>query len=82
MLTIHASTQTVAELTSPTSVSLEPIDDDTCLMRTGAESLDRMVFYLLYIGFEFEVHEPQELIDHVRDSRRQRLQNAIRVQGE
>ncbi len=78
VLTIHASAQAVAELTSPTSVSLEPIDDGTCLMRTGAESLDRMVFYLLYMGFEFEVHEPQELIDHVRVLV-QRLKNAIRV---
>lgn len=78
VLTIHASAQAVAELTSPTSVALEPVDDNTCVMRTGAESLDRIIFHLLYLGFDFEVHEPAELVDHVQ-TLIQRLRNAIGV---
>jgi predicted DNA-binding transcriptional regulator YafY len=80
VLTIKAPLQEVAERTSPTSVSLEPIDDHSCLMRTGAESLDRIVFYLLFTGIDFEVHEPPELAEHI-GMLVTRLQNAIRVQG-
>ncbi|MFD4642958.1 helix-turn-helix transcriptional regulator [Lentzea sp. NPDC058436] len=65
VLRIHAPLQVVAERTSPMSVSLEPIDDTSCLMRTGAEALDRIVFYLLYLDLDFEIHEPQRLKDHV-----------------
>ncbi len=80
VLTIRAPLQTVAERTSPTAVSLEPIDDNSCLMRTGAESLDRIVFHLLFLGFDFDVHEPPELKEHV-EVLITRLRNAIRVQG-
>ncbi|MFS8095526.1 YafY family transcriptional regulator [Lentzea alba] len=80
VLTIHAPLREVAERTSPMSVSLEPIDDNSCLMRTGAESLDRMVFYLLFIGIDFEVHEPQELSDHI-GTLVTRLQKAIGAQA-
>ena len=48
-------------------------------MRSGADTLDRIVFHLMFLGFEFEVHEPQELKDHVQ-AVIARLQNAIRVQ--
>ncbi|WP_434442080.1 helix-turn-helix transcriptional regulator [Lentzea sp. E54] len=78
VLTIHAPLQVVAERTSPMAVSLEPIDDDSCLMRTGAESLDRMVFYLLFIGLDFQLHEPPELAEHI-GVLITRLQNAITV---
>jgi predicted DNA-binding transcriptional regulator YafY len=78
VLTIHAPLQAVAERTSPVSVTLEPIDDHSCRMRTGADTLDRIVFHLMFLGFEFDVHEPPELKDHVR-TLIGRLQNAIRV---
>ena len=80
VLTIHAPLEAVAERTSPVSVSLEPIDDQSCLMRTGADSLDRIVFHLLFLGFEFEVHEPVQLAEHVA-TLITRLQKAITVQG-
>jgi predicted DNA-binding transcriptional regulator YafY len=79
VLTIKAPLRQVAERTSPMAVSLEPIDENSCLMRTGAESLDRMVFHLLFIGLDFEVHEPKELADHI-GLLITRLQNAITVQ--
>ncbi|MET9629952.1 YafY family protein [Lentzea sp. NPDC006480] len=80
VLTVHAPMQAVAERSSPMSAALEPIDDNSCLMRTGADSLDRIVFHLMFLGLEFDVHEPPELRDHVQ-AIIGRLQNAIRVQG-
>jgi predicted DNA-binding transcriptional regulator YafY len=80
VLTIHAPLQEVAQRTSPMAVSLEPVDDHSCLMRTGAESLDRIVFHLLFIGLDFEVREPPELTEHI-GTLIGRLQRAIRVRG-
>jgi predicted DNA-binding transcriptional regulator YafY len=80
VLTIHAPLQVVAERTSPVSVALEPIDDTSCRMRTGADTFDRIVFHLVFLGFDFEVHEPAELRDYVR-TLIDRLQNSIKVQG-
>ncbi|MEU3643083.1 YafY family protein [Lentzea sp. NPDC034063] len=80
VLTIHAPLQTVAERTTPMSAALEPIDENSCLMRTGADALERIVFHLLFLGFEFEVHEPVELRDYI-ETLIGRMQNAVRVQG-
>ncbi|WMX47773.1 YafY family protein [Streptomyces roseicoloratus] len=38
----------------------------SCLLRTGAHSLDLMVVHVSMIGFEFEVLDPPELVDRVR----------------
>ncbi|WP_089958240.1 helix-turn-helix transcriptional regulator [Lentzea xinjiangensis] len=80
VLTIHAPLRAVAERTTPISAVLEPIDESSCLMRTGADSLDRIVFHLMFLGHDFTVHEPEELTDHVR-TLIGRLQNAIGARG-
>ncbi|WP_149550738.1 helix-turn-helix transcriptional regulator [Streptomyces marokkonensis] len=48
---------------SPSTGTLEAEGPDTCLLRTGAASLDVMVVHVMLLGFEFEVLEPVELID-------------------
>ncbi|MEU9356159.1 YafY family protein [Streptomyces griseoloalbus] len=55
-----------AEQISPTTGTLEAESPDSCLLRTGAASLDVMVIHVTLLGFEFEVLEPVELIDAVR----------------
>ncbi|GAB2868582.1 helix-turn-helix transcriptional regulator [Lentzea nigeriaca] len=80
VLTIHAPLRAVAERTSPMSASLEPIDDSSCRMITGADTLDRIVWHMMFLGFEFDVHEPAELRDHV-NAIIGRLRNAVRVQS-
>ncbi|HEX7305122.1 YafY family protein [Lentzea sp.] len=79
VLTIHAPLEAVAERTTPVSVVLEPVDDVSCRMRTGADSLDRIVFHLMFLGFGFTVHEPRELAEHVA-TLITRLQNSIGAQ--
>ncbi|WP_329790264.1 YafY family protein [Lentzea sp. DG1S-22] len=76
VLTIHAPLREVADRTSPMSASLEPVDDGKCLMRTGADALERILWHLLFLGFEFDVHEPAELKDYIR-TLTGRLQNSI-----
>jgi predicted DNA-binding transcriptional regulator YafY len=65
-ITIHAPIEAVAASMSPGSGTLEAIDDEHCLMRSGAESLDVLAVYVALTGFDFEIHDPPELIDHVR----------------
>ncbi|MET9955718.1 YafY family protein [Streptomyces sp. NPDC006339] len=40
--------------------------DASCLLRTGAHSLDLLVIHVSMLGFEFEVIDPPELTDRVR----------------
>jgi predicted DNA-binding transcriptional regulator YafY len=65
-LLVRAPLAAVQERTSPTSVSLEAVDEHSCLMTTGAERLDVLAIHLGVLGFDFEVLDPPELRDHLR----------------
>ncbi|MEU6127009.1 YafY family protein [Streptomyces sp. NPDC047123] len=58
-----------AQRLSPADGTLEAETEHTCLLRTGAASLDVMVFHVLFMGMEFEVVEPAGLADRVRSAR-------------
>jgi predicted DNA-binding transcriptional regulator YafY len=66
VITLHAAVETAAERLPPGAGTLEAVDKDICVLRTGAFSLDALSVYLALIGFDFEVREPPELIDRVR----------------
>ncbi|MFJ7076753.1 helix-turn-helix transcriptional regulator [Streptomyces sp. NPDC098781] len=55
-----------AERISPSAGQLEPDGPGSCLLRTGAGSLDVMVIHVMLMGFEFEVLEPVELVETIR----------------
>ncbi|MDQ1044244.1 YafY family protein [Streptomyces sp. V4I2] len=58
-----------AERISPSAGTLEASDENSCVLRTGAASLDVMVLHLMMLGFEFEVLEPSELTEAIRTAR-------------
>ncbi|MGP3957372.1 helix-turn-helix transcriptional regulator [Nonomuraea sp. 3N208] len=43
-----------------------PVGDRTCRLRMPGDTLDWLAFRLLALGCEFEVHEPPELVPHLR----------------
>jgi hypothetical protein len=45
---------------------VEPIDDQTSMLLTGACSLDALSVYMALLGFDFEVRDPPELAERVR----------------
>jgi hypothetical protein len=45
---------------------VESIDDDTCVLVTGADSLEVIAVYIGMLGLDFLVSEPPELVDHLR----------------
>ncbi|MGW6710559.1 helix-turn-helix transcriptional regulator [Streptomyces sp. NPDC054956] len=58
-----------AQIIRPGDGVLEPLDEESCLLRTGAVNLDVLVIHIMLIGCEFEVVEPEELTDRIRAAR-------------
>jgi hypothetical protein len=56
----------VAQPSSPAAGRLEVIDQDTCVLHTGSNSLDELALYAALKGFDFQVLHPPELIPAVR----------------
>ena len=65
-----------AERISPSAGQLEAEGPGSCILRTGAASLDVMVIHVMLMGFEFEVLEPAELTEAIRTAR-DRLSRAL-----
>ncbi|MER5874192.1 YafY family protein [Streptomyces sp. NPDC002044] len=53
----------------PSDGTLEPVDAESCLLRTGAVNLTVLVIHVMLLGCEFEVVEPPELTDRIRAAR-------------
>ncbi|MEU4549243.1 helix-turn-helix transcriptional regulator [Nonomuraea dietziae] len=60
-VTVHAPISLVRPRVSPTAGVLTPLDDSSCLLEVGADSLEGIAFLVGMLGVEFEVHEPPEL---------------------
>jgi len=73
---MHAPIDKVAEKVTPTSGRLEPVDDTSCVLHAGADSLLGMAVFISMYGFEFEVLEPVEMVGYLRDHIA-RLQRAV-----
>ncbi|MFB6618052.1 helix-turn-helix transcriptional regulator [Streptomyces sp. NPDC085524] len=66
---LKVSAQDAARIIGPSDGALEPVDGNSCLLRTGAVSLDVLVIHVMLLGCEFEVVEPPELTDRIRAAR-------------
>jgi predicted DNA-binding transcriptional regulator YafY len=56
----------MAQRISPTTGTLESIDDHSCLLHAGAASLDALVVWMSMLGVDFEIREPPEAREHLR----------------
>ena len=65
--TLHASAEWVAARLGDAAGELEPIDADTCRLCGQSDTLEWLAFRLVTLGCEFEVHEPPELVEHLRE---------------
>jgi predicted DNA-binding transcriptional regulator YafY len=62
----HAPESQMREKVPPTFGVLEPLGAARCVLTTGANSLDVLSVVLGIAGVDFEVLEPPELVDHLR----------------
>ncbi|MBH0776222.1 helix-turn-helix transcriptional regulator [Nocardia bovistercoris] len=64
-VTLLVPAEVAADRIAPTVGVVEPIDERSCLLTTGANSVDELAFYLGAYGFPFRVHEPPELVARI-----------------
>jgi predicted DNA-binding transcriptional regulator YafY len=65
-VTLQASAEAMAKRIPPSAGVLEAIDQDSCTLRTGSYSLESIAIHLSFLGVDFKVHEPPELVAHIR----------------
>ncbi len=63
---VHAPAAAVAARINPAVGVVEPADEHTCVLATGADRLETVAVYLGMLDADFEVTEPPELVGHVR----------------
>ncbi|MDX2550423.1 helix-turn-helix transcriptional regulator [Streptomyces stelliscabiei] len=65
-VTVHAPATAVIERINPAVGTVQPLDADTCVLTTGADTVQTLAAHLGMLDFDFDVTEPVELVDHLR----------------
>jgi predicted DNA-binding transcriptional regulator YafY len=65
--TLHAPIEQVAGRVGDSPGDLQPIDAGSCRLHGHTDTLEWTAWRLLSLGCEFEVHEPPELVAHLRE---------------
>jgi predicted DNA-binding transcriptional regulator YafY len=65
-IVVHAPAEVVSERIGRGVGTVEAIDDRTCILEAGANSVETMAVYLGMLDADFSVTEPPELVDYVR----------------
>lgn len=63
---LFASAQAVAERAPYCAGMIEAIDARSCLLDAGASTYENLAMHLVWLGVDFEVSDPPELVDQVR----------------
>jgi predicted DNA-binding transcriptional regulator YafY len=62
---LHASADEVATRVTYQLGTIEPIDEESCMLHAGTDWLDGLALYIAGIGVDFEIEEPPELIERI-----------------
>ncbi|RGE18829.1 YafY family protein [Leucobacter sp. wl10] len=65
-ITVHAPAEKVLSRINATVGVVEAIDESSCVLVTGADSLEIIAVYVGMLGLDFEATEPPELVEHMR----------------
>lgn len=63
---VQAPATVVAERVPVGAATIEPVDEATCVLAAGSDSLDAMAVHLAMLDLDFVILEPAELADRVR----------------
>jgi predicted DNA-binding transcriptional regulator YafY len=66
-VTLHAAADRFAGRVPAYWGTIEPIDADTCEFRAGDDDLGWLALRIAIFGVDFDVHEPPELAEHLRE---------------
>jgi predicted DNA-binding transcriptional regulator YafY len=64
---VHAPAERIRRKVPAAAGQVEAVDEGTCLLHTGADTLETLAVYLGMLGADFEVDAPPELVAHLRD---------------
>jgi biotin operon repressor BirA-like protein len=64
---VHAPAEEIRRRIPAAAGVVEAVDEGTCLLRTGADTLETLAVYLGMLGADFKVDDPPELVAHLRD---------------
>ena len=67
-MTLHAPAEEITSRVPAHWGRVEPIDADRCEYRAGDDDLGWLALRIAMLGVDFEVHEPPELVEHLRGS--------------
>jgi predicted DNA-binding transcriptional regulator YafY len=62
---LHASADEVATRVTYQLGTIEPIDEESCMLHAGTDWLDGLALYIAGIGVDFEIQEPPELSERI-----------------
>ena len=65
-VTLDAPVDAVASRIPPSAGVLEAIDEHSSMLHAGSHSLEGLTIHLSLLGVGFQVHEPPELIEYIR----------------
>jgi predicted DNA-binding transcriptional regulator YafY len=65
-ITVFASADEVLSRIHAAVGIVEPVDANTCVLITGAESLEVVAVYIGMLGLDFQVTAPQALVEHLK----------------
>jgi hypothetical protein len=65
-ITVFASAEEVLSRIHAAVGIVESVDDSTCVLVTGADSLEVIAVYIGMLGLDFKVTEPAGLVEHLR----------------
>lgn len=63
---VDAPAQEVLQRINPTVGVVETVDEDHCVLVTGAETIEMVAVWIGLLGLDFHVDEPPELVAHLR----------------
>jgi predicted DNA-binding transcriptional regulator YafY len=66
LVTLDAPAEEIASRVPASWGTIERIDAHTCAYRTGDDDLGWLALRIAMLGVDFQVHEPPELVEHLR----------------
>ncbi len=64
--TVRAPAEEITRRVNPAVGTVTPVDENTCTLETGADTVDSLAVHLGLLGHDFEVTGPPELVAHLR----------------
>jgi predicted DNA-binding transcriptional regulator YafY len=65
-VTLHVAAEEITSRVPAYWGTIEPLDAHTCEYRTGDDDLRWLALRVAMLGVDFDVHEPPELVEHLR----------------